>query len=398
MKITRLRIRQVTGTIESSQPFWENRQVRPVDIYPEYAAEPYLEGGVQVDETHFRLTQHYLYIETDEGIEGIAGPVWSDVSRLILSQLSPRLIGQDPIATELLWDQLHRLQIHGRQGDAMLALSAVDCALWDLKARWFGVPMWRLLGGKTRSKVPAYASMLGLEVEDLGLVRERALWYRDQGFTAQKWFLRHGPMAGFEGMKKNVELVQTLRETLGDGYGIAIDCWQSLSYDYAVEFCSRIEDFGLAWLEEPFMPDRIDTHVKLKKKTRIPLAGAEHEYTRWGMRRFTDVNALDILQPDMYWCGGVSECLKIAALATAHDLTIVPHGHCTPVGIHFTAAQSPFHTPMIEYLVKWNEINMHFLQTPPWPQNGSIPVPEGVGIGMDLNEDLIESERDLSLH
>ena len=143
---------------------------------------------------------------------------------------------------------------------------------------------------------------------------QRAQEYREKGYTAQKWFFRHGPMSGHEGMKRNVALVRTLRETLGDDYDIMLDCWQSLNLDYAVDLCSRIEEYRPRWLEEPFMPDRIDSHVKLKAKTRIPLSGAEHEYTRWGFLRFIEKDALDIIQPDIYWCGGLSETLKITAL------------------------------------------------------------------------------------
>lgn len=392
MRITAVRVRQVTGTMATDGPFWEDRLVRPIDIYPDYRAEMPLWGGEQVDDRHFRLTQCFLVIETDEGVSGTAGPLSLDVARLALSQLAPLLIGRDPLAIECLWDQMHRAQVHGRQGDPMIALSAVDCALWDLKGSWLGQPVWRLLNGPTRDEVPAYASMLGYAVDDLGLVRERALAYRQKGYAAQKWFFRHGPMSGHEGLKKNVALVRTLRETLGEDYDIMLDCWQSMTYDYALALCERIEEFRPRWLEEPFMPDRIDSHVKLKARTRIPLSGAEHEYTRWGFKRFVEKEALDILQPDIYWCGGLSETLKITAYATVHDLIVIPHGHSTPVGIHYSAAQSPAHTPYQEYLVKWNAINMHFLAAPALPEGGVIRLPEGPGIGMALDPAKIEEE------
>jgi L-alanine-DL-glutamate epimerase-like enolase superfamily enzyme len=174
-----------------------------------------------------------------------------------------------------------------------------------------------------------------------------------------------------------------------------IDCWQSLNFDYAVDFCSRIEEFRPRWVEECFMPDRIDSHVKLKAKTRIPLSGAEHEYTRWGFKRFVEKDALDILQPDPYWCGGLSETLKIAAYATVHDLITIPHGHSTPIGIHFSVTQSPIHTPYQEYLVKWNDVNMFFLKNPIRPVKGSIAIPMGSGVGMDLDKSKIESEEEI---
>jgi L-rhamnonate dehydratase len=397
MKVTGMRVREVTGMMTTDGPFWEDRLVRPLDIYPEHRNDFPPWGGEQVDERHFKLTQWFLVIETDQGVSGTAGPLWPDAARLCLTQLAPLIVGRDPLAIELLWDQMHRAQVHGRQGDAMIALSAVDCALWDLKGRWLNQPVWQLLNGPTQTAVPAYASMLGYAVEDLGLVRERAIQHKEKGYSAQKWFFRHGPMSGHAGLKKNVALVRTLRETLGDDYDIMLDCWQSMNFGYAVDLCSRIEEYRPRWLEEAFMPDRIDSYVKLKAKTRIPLSGAEHEYTRWGFKRFVEKNALDILQPDIYWCGGLSETLKITAYATVHDLIVIPHGHSTPIGIHFSAAQSPIHTPYQEYLVKWNAINQHFLATPVHPENGQIHVPEASGAGMDLDPAKIEKERDLDV-
>lgn len=392
MKITEAKVRRLFGTLETEGRFWEERLVRPIDIYPEYRRQGPVEGGEQIDDRHLKISADFLEIHTDEGLVGVAGPIWRDSSYFILAQLAQIILGKDALATELLWDQMHRLQVHGRQGHMMIAISAIDCALWDLKGKALGQPIWRILGGATREKTPAYASMLGYAVEDLGKVRERALAYKAKGYAAQKWFIRHGPMSGHEGMKQNVALVRTLRETLGDDYDIMIDCWQSLNLDYAVDFCSRIEEFRPRWIEECFMPDRIDSHVKLKAKTNIPLSGAEHEYTRWGFKRFIEKDALDILQPDIYWCGGLSETLKIAALATAHDLITIPHGHSTPIGVHFTVAQSPIHTPYQEYLVKWNALHMHFLKNPLWPIDGAIPLPAAPGANMDLDPAKIERE------
>lgn len=294
MKIAKIRFRKLTGTMETNGPFWEERLLRPIDIYPEYRRGGRTEGGEQVDDKHLRLVQYFLNIETDEGIVGRAGPVGADAARLVLTQLAPIIVSKDPRAIELLWDQMHRLQVHGRQGDAMIAISAVDCALWDILGLSLNAPAWRLLGGPTRTEIPAYVSMLGYVVEDLGKVRERAMRYKEMGFSAQKWFIRHGPASGHEGMKLNVGMVRTLRESLGDDYDIMIDCWQGLNFDYAVDFASRIEEYRPRWLEECFMPDRIDSYVKLKAKTRIPLSGAEHEYTRWGFKRFVENSLIPI--------------------------------------------------------------------------------------------------------
>ncbi len=394
MKITNLKLRKVSGVMETDGPFWEERLVRPIDIYPEYRHAPWELMSGEIDDRHLGITAWFVEVQTDEGVTGIGGPMAEAVAFIVDRQLKPILDGKDPIATELLWDQMHRLLVHGRQGEAMMAVSAVDCALWDLKGRWLGQPAYRLLGGPTRPSVPAYASMLGYVTQDPGLVRERALDAQAQGFTAQKWFFRHGPMSGQDGIRKNVEMVRTLRETLGDNDEIMLDCWQSWDLTYTVRMAERIEEFSPRWLEECAMPDRIDTYRELRRRTSIPISGAEHEYTRWGFKRFIDAGALDILQPDIYWAGGLSETLKIAAYATAHDLITIPHGHSTPAGIHFSVTQSPIHTPYQEYLVKWNEVHQFFLAYPVKPVNGMIEAPNTPGMGMDLDPSKIDREEE----
>ncbi|WP_428485903.1 enolase C-terminal domain-like protein [Rhodopila sp.] len=393
MKITAVRLRKLRGTMPTSGSFWEERLVRPIDIYPEYRARQDFEGGQQT-ERGFAIETYFVQIETNEGVIGIAGPVPDTVAFFVGRRLRPMLMGRDPIAHEMLWDQMHRLMVHGRQGDAMLAISAIDCALWDLKGRWLGQPVYKLLGGPTRPSIPTYASMLGFATQDAGRVRERALVFSEQGYVAQKWFFRHGPMSGPEGMRKNVELVRTLRETLGEDDDIMLDCWQSMEPSYVIDLASRIAEYRPRWLEECCMPDRIDSYRRIKDKISIPLSGAEHEYTRWGFKRFIDARALDILQPDIYWCGGLSETLKIAAYATVHDLITIPHGHSTPAGIHFSVTQSPIHTPYQEYLVKWNDIHQHFLAHPVKPERGEIHVPSIAGLGMDLDPAKIEAEEE----
>ena len=392
MKITAVRLRCVSGTMKTDGAFWEERLVRPIDVYPEYRARQDYEGEVQTASDALPIVAYFVQIETDQGVIGIGGPVPESVAFIVGRRLRAMLVGRDPIAHEMLWDQMHRLMVHGRQGDAMLAISAVDCALWDLKGRWLNQPVYRLVGGPTRPSVPAYVSMLGFAVLDSGRVRERALEFKQRGYVAQKWFFRHGPMSGPEGMRKNVELVRVLRETLGEDDDIMLDCWQSMEPTYVVALAERIAEFRPRWLEECCMPDRIDSYRAIKEKISIPLSGAEHEYTRWGFKRFIDAKALDILQPDIYWAGGFSETLKIAAYATVHDLITIPHGHSTPAGIHFSVTQSPIHTPYQEYLHKWNEIHQHFLAHPVKPVHGDIHVPDRPGFGMDLDPAKIEHE------
>lgn len=394
MLITAVRLRRVTGTIATGNDFWEERLVRPIDIYDEFRHRQDHEGGTQAPDG-FHISSVFVEVETDQGVTGRAGPLPEGVAYIIAHHLRRLLIGHDPIAGEKLWDQMHRVMVHGRQGDAMLAISAIDCALWDLRGKWLHQPVHRLLGGPTRPAVPAYASMLGFAVLDPGSVRERALEYKALGYTAQKWFFRHGPGSGKDGLHKNVELVRTLREAVGEDYDLMFDCWQSMDVGYVVDLAERIADYRPRWLEECVMPDRIDSYRRIKERTNIPLAGAEHEYTRWGFKRFIDAEALDVLQPDIYWCGGLSETLKIAAYATAHDLIVIPHGHSSSATMHFSVTQSPIHTPYQEFLVKWNSINQHFLRDPVTPAGGLIPAPDQPGLGMELDPGKIETDEEI---
>jgi L-rhamnonate dehydratase len=383
MKIEQVILRRLSGAVPTDGPFWEDRVLQPVDHYPDQAAllRPELAG--QVDDVTYRVTWCFLEITTAEGVAGTAGPLDETVAYFIARQLRPLLVGQDALATERVWDVLHRTLVHGRQGTPMLAVSAVDCALWALKGRWLGQPVHRLLGGPTREEVPAYASMLGFAVDDLDLVRDRARWARDQGYRGQKWFLRYGPASGEEGFRRNVATVQTLREALGDD-DLMLDCWQGWDLAYTLRMADAIAELRPRWLEECVMADRVETYAEIRARTHIPIAGGEHEYTRWGFRRFLDANALDVLQPDIYWAGGMAEVLKIAALATAHDRMVVPHGSSSAAGLHFSALQSPAHTPVQEHLVKWDQLYQCFFAEPIEPVHGRFSINERPGLGVDL--------------
>lgn len=150
MKITAIRLRRVRGTAETEGPHWEDRAVRPLDVYPHYRedrwrpevgqAVTYFERGEQIDDHHLRLASTFLQIDTDEGVSGVAGPLAPSAAMLVGLHLAPVVTGCDPLASEYLWDVMHRTLSHGRQGDGMMAISAIDCALWDLRGKWFGVP------------------------------------------------------------------------------------------------------------------------------------------------------------------------------------------------------------------------------------------------------------------
>lgn len=394
MQITKVRVIKLTGILEHQGDFWEERLVRPIDIYPEHK----IEGATwidQVGEGKYRNVAHFVQIETDHGVHGIGGPFGDDQAYVIGKQLAPLLIGHDPLAIERIWDRMYRFMVHGRKGVTMMAMSVVDCALWDLKGRYFNAPVYQLLGGPIRTEIPAYASALGYSL-DPELVQERAQEMVKQGYGATKWFFRDGPTDGVAGIQRNLRLVRTLRDAVGPDVDIMLDCWMSWDVPYTIQMAARLEEYHPRWLEEPVLPDKIAQYAEIRRNVRIPISGGEHEYTRWGLKALMDAGACDVLQPDIYWAGGISEMMKILALASAYDLVVIPHGHSTPASAHVIAAWPEPTCPLLEYLVKWNEIHQFFLKNPLKPMNGRVTLPTTPGIGMDLDEAKIEARQELT--
>jgi L-rhamnonate dehydratase len=395
MRITDVKLRLLSGTMPVEGEFWEERLSRPLDVYPEHKAAPGLFGDTRLGATSsYPVEAVFVQIETDEGVSGLGGPIQPAVAYIIDTDFRWLLQGADPIATERLWDLMYRHAIHGRKGASMLAISAVDCALWDLRGKAAGLPVHRLLGGPVRETFPAYASALGYSL-DLGLAEQRAREIVAQGYTAAKWFLRHGPTDGRAGVERNLALVRTLRDALGPDVDLMLDVWSSWDVPYTIQMAERLAEYDIRWIEEPVLADKIDACAEIRRRSKVPIATGEHEYTRWGLKQLMDAGAADVLQPDIYWAGGISEMLKIAALASAYDLVLIPHGHSTPATAQFIAAQPPTLCPILEYLVKWNEIHQFFFRGPLKPVDGMITVPAAPGMGAELDEGKIEREREL---
>jgi L-alanine-DL-glutamate epimerase-like enolase superfamily enzyme len=396
MKITELRIRELEGTMEHPDPFWEERLVRPIDIYPAYR-EQGANFSTSLGENKYRMRSVFLEIHTDEGVTGLTGPFTRHEAFIIDTQLRSILIGADPIAIELLWDQMYRSAIHGRKGETMMAISVVDCGLWDLKGKWAGQPVYRLLGGPTRTGNKAYASALGYSIQHYD-VTLRAKELVDSGYTAMKWFFRDGPSDGPDGIRRNIDLAETLREAVGEDVDIMLDAWSSWDVPYAIKMAERLAEYDIKWLEEPVLADKLDSYTEIQRASPILISGGEHEYTRWGFRTIVENKAMDVLQPDIYWCGGISETVKICNLASAFDLPVVPHGHSTHATAHVIASQPPNTCPIQEYLIKWNIVHQYFLKDMLSPENGVIPVSrlDKPGLGLEIDEGKVENERDLN--
>lgn len=387
MKISAVRCFQVSGP--ASYPSSEERQVGMLDVYPDFAARP----ATRRHSDH--VSEVFVQIDTDDGVSGLFGGIFAEQAPLITRKLAPYLVGQDPLAVERLWDVMYRQDRHARKGYEMMAISAVDNALWDLRGKAWNLPVYRILGGPTRARIDCYASMLGFS-HDPGRVRERAQMAVQQGFKAQKWFFRHGPSDGLEGMEKNVALVRTVREAVGPNIEIMVDSWMGWDATYTIRMLERLGPYQPRWFEEPVPPDRIGDFAAIKRRTSIPLATGEHEYTRWGFLQLLQADAVDVIQADPDWCGGISELGKICALASAYGRPVIPHGHSLHAAAHVIAAWSPVTCPWAEFLLNYQPEKQHFFRTFYHPDGGSLALPDAPGLGLELDPSKIESTRELS--
>jgi L-rhamnonate dehydratase len=395
MKISNIRFEQLEGVLETDIDMFRERLIRPIDVYPEHRAESSERFGPRQDrygdlgDGRWLVRSVMLYVDTDQGITGISGPMSGNEAFFIHSQLREFLIGQDAMATELVWDKMYRLLIHGRKGEAMFAVSAIDNALWDIRGKAANLPIYRLLGGPTQRTFPAYASALGFAITPSEAAATAQEFVRD-GYVATKWFVRNGPMDGEVGARHNIELVRTLRDAVGDDVDIMIDAWNSWDVRYALDMANRMAPFRPRWLEEVVKPDDIRGQARVTALSPVPISGGEHEYTRWGARDYFESGAVDVYQADTAWAGGISEMLKIFSLGSAFGIQVIPHGHSVPINAHLTAAQSPATTPLIEYLIQWNEIHQFFWTHPVKPVNGQITVSDRPGLGLEVDDAKVE--------
>ena len=263
------------------------------------------------------------------GITLHSGPVCS----IINDHFSELLIGENPMATEKLWDMMRRASSpYGTAGITSYAISAVDNAIWDLKGKLIGKPVYELLGGPVKNDIFCYASNTLLKYKTSDYID----WFLELGFKAVKVFLRHGPDEGISGLNKNIEIVAKTREQIGPDIELAVDSWMSSNIEYAVRLSEGLKPFKIKWLEDYMLPEDMDSYSKIRQ--RIPgqiLATGEHWYN---IHPFSDAagrGLVDILQPDVQWVGGITASVRICHIAEAHGLTVIGHGGMNyPYGQH----------------------------------------------------------------
>jgi L-alanine-DL-glutamate epimerase-like enolase superfamily enzyme len=334
----------------------------------------------------------WLIVEifTDDGHVGIgnaalAPPITKQVIDLYLK---PLLIGADPWNIEFLWQHMYRKTMaFGRKGVGMAAISAADIALWDLLGKSAKQPVFRLLGGRTKPRIPVYASRLySIELSELAAEAKR---YKKEGYKAMKLRFGWGPTDGAAGMQKNVALVKTVREAVGDGIDVMADAYMGWTFDYAKRMLPLLEPFNLRWLEEPVIPDDIHGYAELKSYARIPIAGGEHEFTQYGFRDLLEARAVDCIQFDTNRVGGITQARKISALAESYSVPVIPHAGQMH---NYHVVMASLNSPMAEYfpivdVEVGNELFWYIFEGEPKAKDGFVDLDDNLpGLGLAINE------------
>jgi L-rhamnonate dehydratase len=384
MKITNVRTRVVE---------WRGRTVPP---QPHFCTNPVDILDLPIDAMGPFRFHSWLIVEiaSDIGLVGIGEAALAPrvTKQLIDLYLKPILLGQNPFDSEYLWQHMYRRTMaFGRKGIGMVAISAVDIAIWDLLGKVTKQPVFRLLGGKTKQKIPVYASRLYSQpLEDLA---KEAQQYKDQGYRAMKLRFGWGPVDGAAGMQRNVELVRTVREAVGYEIDLMADAYMGWTLDYARRMIPLLEPYQLRWLEEPVIPDDIAGYAALKAMNRIPIAGGEHEFTLYGFRELLDQKAVDYIQFDTNRVGGITQARKISALAEAYEVPVIPHaGQMHNYHIVMASLNSPMAEffPIVEVEVG-NELFWYIFKGEPVPRNGYIELDESLpGLGLEINEEALK--------
>ena len=369
------------------------------DVQAVILRQPVLDEGI-ADGSQDDLV---ILVHTDEGLTGIgevdSAPeavralVDAPGSHAIANSLKELLVGEDPLEVDRLWHKMYRGVIYvGRRGIALHALSGIDIALWDLKGKAQGKPVAELIGTPKRDKVRAYASML--MPDEPAEVREKVSALRDQGFTAVK--LGWGPLGKDAG--RDVELATAAVEAAGEDGTILIDAGLGYVADAgrAIGVAEQLNELGVFWLEEPFEPDEYEAYAELADAVELRVAAGEQDTTLWGFRELIERGHVDLIQPDVTRCGGITELLRIAEFADSRGVETVPHawksGIIKAASLHVNAVLP--NALFQEYCVAETPINTLLTkQRLPIDDEGFVAVPSGPGLGIDLDEDILAQYR-----
>ena len=369
---------------EARRPSWAvgTEVANPMSRYPRYKRH----RGLWTP----KWPQLACVVTAEDGTWGLGFTTHSGPAAPIINDhFAPLLAGEECMAIERLWDMMFRISApYGPSGVASYAIRAVDLALWDLKGKLLGRPVYELLGGPARDSIFCYAT--GNDTD----------WYMELGFRATKLACPYGPADGLDGLRKNEELVAKARETIGSNVELMLDCWMALDVEFAVRQAERLRQYDLKWLEDSLMPDDLDGFAEMRR--RLPwqtLATGEHWYTTLPFMSAAARRSVDIFQPDIQWAGGATAVVKICHIAEAAGLSVIPHG-----GMNDSYGQ---HVCYAMPAIPWGELSATSApgvpldsvrgarQTPgmAFPKDGMLVPSDAPGFGIELTLEELEAAR-----
>jgi len=353
-----------------------------------------------------KRTAHLVEVQTDEGVTGWGecfggGPVAFANKTIVEQVIAPLIVGMDPQEREVIWHKVYNLlRDHGQKGMPIQALSGVDIALWDIAGKVCGLPVYKLLGGAFRDRIQVYGYGMMLQRRN-DLKRrfaEESLRIKEIGFGAMKMKIGLGP-------KQDIELVEAVRNAIGDDTDLMVDANHAYTTREAIGLGRKLEELGVYWFEEPVAPEDRQGYRDLCEALDMNIAGGEAEFTRWGFRDLIAGRCIDILQPEVCGLGGITEYQKVLALAQAHFVPVINHvwGSAVAIGtnLHLLASLPDFPgaahpvQPMLEYDTTPNRFREELLKEPlrimekVREGGGSVPLPEGPGLGIEPDPDFL---------
>jgi len=329
-------------------------------------------------------------VETNDGHIGIGNAALAPqlVKNTIDTYLKPLVVGEDPFDCAYIWEKMYRKTLNwGRRGLGMVAISAIDIAIWDVLGKITNKPVFKLLGGRTKEKIPVYASKL--YAQPLKQLQEEAEKYKNEGFKMFKSRMGWGPKDGSEGMKKNLQLLEAVREVIGEDTDLMVDCYMGWNLDYTKRMLPKMAKYNLRWLEEPVHADDIHGYADLNNMNIIPISGGEHEFNLFGFKQLLELNAVSYIQYDNNRVGGFTIAQKINALAEAYQIPVVPHAGQMH-NYHLT--MSNFNCPISEFfpvheVEVGNELFYYIFEGDPSPKNGFVDLDDNKpGLGLTISD------------
>lgn len=379
IRVVKLNIPRVPPKTVARRPSWNETAPRqmPINKYDEFSKLPHELPGLGGGEVWVQIT-------AEDGTWGLGSCGFGESTAVIIDYIfAPLLEGRDCLAIEFLNDLMFRsIQRLGSAGHATVAQSAVDLALWDLKGKLLGLPVYSLLGGPCRERILLYATGDDLD------------WAQELGFQHFKITNPSHYDMGIRGLNILEERVAESRETIGADADLMVNGVMSYNVEFAVRLAERLRSYDLRWLEEPLIPPDLEGHIALKRAAPwMPIATGEDHRGRHAFRQLVEHRCADVLQPDLKWCGGLSEAMKIYTLAEAAGLVTIPHGGAnSPFGQHFAMATPE--SPIAEFWLGSDPgIPLDEVRPIPgmsMPVGGIVTPPDAPGFGFEISEEWIE--------